>query len=47
MEAIILIGIQASGKSTFFQQQFFATHVRINLDSLKTATASGYCWPLV
>jgi predicted kinase len=36
METIIFIGIQATGKSTFFQQQFFATHVRINLDMLKT-----------
>src|SRR5262245_18582186 len=36
MEAIIFIGIQATGKSTFFQQRFFATHVRINLDMLKT-----------
>jgi len=35
MEAIIFIGIQATGKSTFFQQRFFATHVRINLDMLK------------
>jgi predicted kinase len=36
MEAIIFIGIQATGKSTFFQQRFFATHVRVNLDMLKT-----------
>lgn len=36
MEAIIFIGIQATGKSTFYQQQFFATHIRINLDMLKT-----------
>jgi hypothetical protein len=36
MEAIIFIGIQATGKSTFFQQRFFVTHVRINLDMLKT-----------
>jgi predicted kinase len=36
MEAIIFIGIQATGKSTFFQQRFFATHVRINLDMLRT-----------
>ncbi|MBO0725551.1 MAG: AAA family ATPase [Blastocatellia bacterium] len=36
MEAIIFIGIQATGKSTFFQRRFFATHVRINLDMLKT-----------
>lgn len=32
----MFIGIQATGKSTFFQQRFFATHVRINLDMLKT-----------
>ncbi len=36
MQAILFIGIQATGKSTFFQQRFFATHVRINLDMLKT-----------
>jgi len=36
MEAIIFIGIQATGKSTFFQQRFSDTHVRINLDMLKT-----------
>lgn len=28
MEAVIFIGIQATGKSAFFQQQFFAKHVR-------------------
>ena len=36
IEAIIFIGIQATGKSTFFQQRFFNTHVRINLDMLRT-----------
>lgn len=36
MEAIIFIGIQASGKSTFYKERFFNTHVRINLDMLKT-----------
>ncbi len=36
MEAVILIGIQASGKSTFYRQRFEDTHVRINLDMLKT-----------
>lgn len=36
MEAVIFIGIQASGKSTFFQQRFADTHVRVNLDMLKT-----------
>lgn len=36
MKAIIFIGILATGKFTFFQQRFFATQVRINLDMLKT-----------
>jgi predicted kinase len=36
MQAIIFIGIQASGKSTFFQQRFFHSHLRLNLDMLKT-----------
>lgn len=36
MEAVIFVGIQGAGKSTFFQQRFFDTHVRINLDMLKT-----------
>ncbi len=31
MTAIILIGIPASGKSTFYRQRFFFTHVRISL----------------
>ena len=36
MEAVILIGIQGSGKSTFYQQRFAATHRLISLDLLKT-----------
>jgi predicted kinase len=36
MEAIIFIGIQATGKSTFYRERFFDTHVRINLDMLGT-----------
>jgi predicted kinase len=36
MQTIIFIGIQASGKSTFFQQRFFHSHIRLNLDMLKT-----------
>lgn len=36
MQAIIFVGIQASGKSTFYTQRFFHTHLRINLDMLKT-----------
>jgi predicted kinase len=38
MEAIVFVGIQGSGKSTFYHQRFFHTHVRINLDMLKTRT---------
>lgn len=36
MEAILFCGIQATGKSTFFKERFFKTHVRISLDLLKT-----------
>ena len=36
MQAVILIGIQASGKSTFCKERLFDTHVRINLDMLRT-----------
>ncbi len=36
MTAIILIGIPASGKSTFCKEHFFSTHVRLSLDMLKT-----------
>ena len=35
-DAVIFVGLQASGKSTFYQERFFDTHVRINLDMLKT-----------
>ncbi|ULL14160.1 ATP-binding protein [Paenibacillus sp. H1-7] len=36
MECVIFIGIQASGKSTFYKERFFDSHLRINLDMLKT-----------
>jgi predicted kinase len=36
MEAVIFTGVQAVGKSSFYQERFFRTHVRINLDMLKT-----------
>jgi len=36
MEAILFIGIQTVGKSTYYKARFFATHMRINLDVLKT-----------
>jgi predicted kinase len=36
MEAVIFVGIQGSGKSSFYRQHFFDTHVRISLDVLRT-----------
>jgi predicted kinase len=36
MEMIMFIGIQATGKSSFYRAKFFRTHVRINLDMLRT-----------
>jgi predicted kinase len=36
MEAVIFIGIQGTGKSSFYHERFFHTHVRINSDMLKT-----------
>lgn len=36
MEAVIFVGIQGSGKSTFFKEKFFDSHIRLNLDMLRT-----------
>ena len=36
MEMALFIGIQATGKSSFYLERFFRTHVRINRDMLKT-----------
>ena len=36
MEAVIFIDIQGTGKSSFYRERFFHTHVRINSDMLKT-----------
>lgn len=36
MEAVVFVGLQASGKSSFYKEQFFSTHVRISLDLLRT-----------
>jgi predicted kinase len=36
LECVLLIGIQASGKSTFYKQYLYDTHMRINLDMLKS-----------
>jgi len=36
VQAILFAGIQATGKSSFYRERFFRTHVRINLDMLRT-----------
>ncbi|MGD9170522.1 MAG: AAA family ATPase [Candidatus Thiodiazotropha sp.] len=36
MNGIIFIGLQASGKSSFFLKYFYKTHLRLNMDMLKT-----------
>lgn len=36
MEAVIFVGLQGCGKSTFYKERFFDTHLRINLDMLRT-----------
>ena len=36
MEAVIFVGLQASGKSTFYRERFFDSHIRLNLDMLRT-----------
>lgn len=33
---IVLCGIQASGKSSFARERWYESHVRINLDMLRT-----------
>jgi predicted kinase len=48
MEAIVLMGLQGSGKSSFFRDRFFASHVRISLDLLRTRNREDrlleFCW---
>jgi len=44
MEAIILIGLQASGKSTFFRANFLDSHTIISNDLLKTKNGE---WKLI
>ncbi len=36
MQAVIFIGIQATGKSTYYKNRFFHSHVRLSLDLLNT-----------
>ncbi len=35
MEMVILVGLQAAGKSTFFRTRFAATHVHISKDNFR------------
>ena len=36
MEAVILIGVQGAGKTAFYRERLFHTHVRLGLDLLRT-----------
>jgi predicted kinase len=36
VEAITFIGIQGSGKTSFYLSRFFQTHIRLSLDMLRT-----------
>lgn len=38
MHAVIFIGIQASGKTSFYRERFSDTHIRLSLDMLRTRT---------
>lgn len=35
-ELVILVGIQASGKTSFYRERYLLTHVRVSLDLLRT-----------
>ena len=35
MEAVIFVGIQGAGKTTFYVERFLHTHVRVSLDLLR------------
>lgn len=36
MEAVIFVGVQGAGKTTFYRERFFDSHLRISLDMLRT-----------
>ncbi|HEY7618891.1 MAG TPA: ATP-binding protein [Solirubrobacteraceae bacterium] len=36
MEAVVLCGVQGSGKTTLYAERFVETHVRVSLDVLRT-----------
>src|SRR5215217_4216219 len=41
MHAVIFCGMQATGKSSFYRERFFRTHVRLSLDLLRTRHREG------
>ena len=41
MELVLFIGIPATGKSSFYRERFFRTHVRLNFDMLKSRHRAG------
>lgn len=36
MEAVIFVGVQGAGKTTFYRERFFDSHLRISPDMLRT-----------
>ena len=36
MEAVVLCGLQGSGKTTLYRDRFLETHVRLSMDLLRT-----------
>lgn len=41
MEMILFCGIQATGKTSFYREQFLKTHIRVSLDMLNTRYREG------
>ncbi len=41
VEAVVFIGVQATGKSSFYVERFLNTHLRLNMDMLKTRHREG------
>ena len=41
MEAVVLCGLQGSGKTTLFRDRFLETHVRVSMDLLRTRAREG------
>lgn len=41
MDMIILVGLQAAGKSTFYRTQFASTHVHVSKDLLRSKKRPG------